>query len=112
MLHSTLFVISSVGTTLGGLFYKHRTGEKLKWHEWLILAGALFIWGLVSMALIIIYFPNGDHGLPSALMSIPLGIGLSELFVFMLIAIERLLQFVPELVRAIIMRRWGGGDKR
>jgi hypothetical protein len=103
----TVYCVSSLGTVLTGITYKLRQGVELKWHEWLILMISLAVWGAVAFGIVCFTFPDQHHGVPSALVSVPLGLGLSEFSAFFIAAGQRMFEMLPESVRDFCKCKWG-----
>jgi len=105
MPEKAIFAAASVGTILMGIAYKLRKGEALAPKEWVVLILALAGWGLVAFAVILFNFPSYGHGIASALLSPPLGVGLSETFMFFVVAIEAIFKALPEMFKSFV-EKW------
>ena len=102
-----IYAIASTGTIVTGITYKLRKGEKLAWSEWMVLTISLAVWGTVALGFIMFAYPEVDHGPASALMAIPLGLGLSEISGISIAAMQRGIDLLPETAQNIIRFKWG-----
>jgi len=103
--NAILYALASSGTILAGVTYKLRQKDELKWHEWLILSISLAVWGVVSFGIIVFAFPEHDIDQTTALMAIPLGVGISETFAFAIAAAQRVVVMLPDSIRELILLR-------
>jgi len=106
MPEKALFAAASAGTIVAGITYKLRIGENLTAREWVILSIALAGWGLVAFGVILFSFPTYEHGIASALLSPPLGLGLSETFALTIASLQMVIKAIPELFKFLV-EKWG-----
>lgn len=110
MPYTTSYTIAGFGTVLAGLLFKLRIGEALSLTQYAILSLALFIWGLIAFALLHHLLPthsNGDGTI--AILSIPLGVGMSELFATSIAVLKMIIEDIPDEVKKFLESKIGGG---
>jgi len=105
MPEKTVYACVALGATVAGITYKLRIGEKLKPHEWVVLCISLCVWGLVAFLTLSFYFPVEESMEARAGLSIPLGVGLSEIFAVLIVAGKVLAKDLPEIVESWVRKK-------
>jgi hypothetical protein len=103
------YAYASGGAVVSGVAYKLTQKIKLSLKEWFAFIMSLASFGAISFAILGPYMSATASTESRIGFAVLLAIGMTETIAFVIIALQRIIELIPEELRQFISKKWGNG---